>query len=93
MSRARDIIKAEKEWEEAMTAFFSAIVDDLDMKAVLAQVEGSAATYAFQLAPSRWLIGCCAPNRSSQEFERECRQALLDAERVRDLLANVELDW
>jgi hypothetical protein len=76
-----------------MTAFFSAIVDDLDMKVVLAQVDGSAATYAFQLAPTRWLIGCCSPNRGSQEFERDCRQAISDAERVREMLADVELNW
>ena len=76
-----------------MIAFFSTVVDDEDMKTVLEQVEGSIAGYAFHVAPERWFVGCCAPYRESKDFEQDCRQAIIDAERVRDMLADVELSW
>jgi hypothetical protein len=76
----------------AWPAFFSAVVDDPAMKTVLGQVEGSEGTYCFELVAGLYLVGCCSQNRDPGSFHRDCRQAIQDAERVRDLLSDVELD-
>ncbi len=76
-----------------MIALFFTVVEDPDLVTILRQVEGSVAAWHLEIRPQHWLIGCVSLDRDPASFERDCRQALADAERVRDMLADVELKW
>lgn len=74
-------------------AFFSTVVDDPDMRRILAQIEDAIGAYSIELGEGRWLVGCLSFERDAESFDRDCQQAIRDAERVRDLLRDVDLDW
>ena len=71
---------------------FAAIVDDPDLGAILAQVEGALAVQLFSLPNCRWLIGCHCMSRPPWMFAQDAMQALADAVRVREMLRDVELE-
>ncbi len=74
-------------------AYFSTVTDDPDMKAILDQVEGATGAYALEIVAGRWLVGCLSFDREAEDFDRDCQQAIRDAERVRELLRGVDLEW
>jgi hypothetical protein len=75
------------------TAFYSHVTADPDMSAILAQVEGAAGVFCIAISCGLYIIGCHCHNRSPWEFTSDCAQTLLDAERVKLLLEDVELEF
>jgi len=75
------------------TAFYSHVTADPDMSAILAQVEGAAGVFCIALSCGLYIIGGHCHNRPPGEFTSDCAQAILDAERVKRLLEDVELEF
>lgn len=76
-----------------MPSHFAAVVTDPDLATILAQVEFVFGTYCTALRPGVYLIGCRSMEHAPGELNAECTQAIRDAERVRELLIDVELVW
>lgn len=72
--------------------YFAAVVDDPDLGAILAQVEGALAVWVMSLPGCQWLIGCHCTSRPAWTFAQDAMQALADAVTVREMLRDVELE-